>query len=185
MFPLMKPGIAGIQTFMSSIAFFYRHPSLILLSLVPSSLRFYQMWNHLQTPAWMEVAVLAARLLLFLLMIALMLNRPLREFSRKDFWSEFGERCSVQFNRDWPGVFIAQLAVFIVLLYGLMNLLLQWATRLLLDPVIQLPGLQTEDRSAAHDALLFFLKNMSVIPLSMVYVLHMAGLRPRPNQNRG
>src|SRR5690606_5940656 len=64
MSPLMKTGIAGIQTFTSSIAFFYRHPSLILLSLVPSSLRFYQMWNHLQTPAWMEVAVLAARLLL-------------------------------------------------------------------------------------------------------------------------
>src|SRR5690606_11583187 len=64
MFPLMKPGIAGIRTFTSSIAFFYRHPSLFLLSLVPSSLRFYQMWNHLQTPAWMEVALLAARLLL-------------------------------------------------------------------------------------------------------------------------
>lgn len=97
----------------------------------------------------------------------------MREFSRGDFRREFGERCSVQFSRDRPGVFIAQLAVF------------QWATRLLLDPFIQLPGLQTEDRSAAHDALLFFLKNMSVIPLSMVYVLHMAGLRPRPKQNRG
>jgi hypothetical protein len=82
-------------------------------------------------------------------------------------------------------VFIAQLAVFIVLLYGLMNLLLQWATRLLLDSVIQLPGLQTEDRSAAQDALLFFLRNMCNISLSMVYVLHMAGLRPRPKQNRG
>lgn len=50
-FYFIKPGLQlQLNTFQSSVIFFYSHISLIIISLIPSSIRSVQMWRHLTTP---------------------------------------------------------------------------------------------------------------------------------------
>mgnify|MGYP007126157180 CR=1 FL=1 len=168
---------AGIRLFFWSIQFFYRHPSLILLSLIPSTVRFIQMWNDLRTPFWMEIVVESTRVVLFFLIFALMSRAGLRRAFGKNLWTRWNRSLKIELERNWPLTFFAQIAVFVVGLYWLLNSTLEW----LLNPafvngLMSVIGVEAFDYDQFFTSALFFLKNMSVIPLSMVYILRMLGV---------
>lgn len=167
---------AGIRLFFWSIQFFYRHPSLILLSLIPSTVRFIQMWNDLRTPFWMEIVVESTRVVLFFLIFALMSKSALRDVFGKEVWRRWNYSLKIELERNWPVVFLAQTAVFLIGFYWLMNSTLEW----LLNPTFvnwlaSIVGAASFDYDQFFTSALFFLKNISVIPLSIVYILRMLG----------
>lgn len=167
---------AGIRLFFWSIQFFYRHPSLILLSLIPSTVRFIQMWNDLRTPFWMEIVVESTRVVLFFLIFALMSKSALRDVFGKEVWRRWNDSLKIELERNWPVVFLAQTAVFLIGFYWLMNSTLEW----LLNPTFvnwlaSIVGAASFDYDQFFTSALFFLKNISVIPLSIVYILRMLG----------
>lgn len=166
----------GLKSFLSVITFFYSRPSLILLSLIPSSIRAFQMWSE-NAPIWLEAIVAMSRIFLFLLMIALMARVSINDLLKKPFWESFSQLCSRQFKSNWPDVFMGQLMAFIILLYGLGNglvILLSHGFLVVIDLFTQ--RLTNDD--ALYHAFVYFLKNMSVIPLALVFVLYMCGARP-------
>jgi hypothetical protein len=167
----------GIRLFFWSIAFFYRHPSLVLLSLIPSAFRFIQMWNELRTPMWMEVIVEFSRVVLFFLVIARMSGSKLNAVFNQALWKRWNHSLKIELERNWPLTFIAQMAVFVIGLYWLMNSIIEW----LLNPSIvtwlmAVFGAEPLHYDQMYTACQFFLKNMSVIPLSIVYILRMLGM---------
>ena len=166
----------GVQLLFWSIAFFYRHLSLVLLSLIPSTFRFFQMWHDLNTPMWMEIVVESTRVVLFFLILALMHRSGFRDVFNAALWQRWQRGLKIELERNWPLTFLAQIAFFIIGLYVFMNSTLEW----LLNPTfmkgyMRLLGVETYDYDQVYTAALFFLKNMSVIPLSMVYILRMLG----------
>lgn len=167
----------GMSTFTSTVIFFYGKLPLVLISIIPSSLRSYQMLHHLDTPVWMEIFVGLTRVLLFMLIIAWLSKNNAKELFRKEFWDRLGEVASIEMKGNWPHIFVAQLIVFFIFLYGLMNLLIQLIAGISLVPLIGLLDIQDYEQETLRNSLIFFLKNMSVIPLSMVYVLKMCGVR--------
>jgi len=165
----------GIRLFFWSISFFYRHPSLVLLSLIPSTFRFIQMWND-RVPVWMEVIVESTRVVLFFLAIAIMSESKLRAVLGHELWKRWNHSLKVELERNWPFTFLAQILVFAIGLYGLGNSVIEW----LLHPafvtwLMAALGFETFDYDQVFTASLFFLKNMTVIPLSIVYILRMLG----------
>ncbi|PWU69840.1 MULTISPECIES: hypothetical protein [Gracilibacillus] len=174
---IWRYGKTGLKTFLLSLQFFYSHLSLLSLSLIPALFRTYQMWND-QTPIWLEIIVELTRVVLILLMIRLMSKSSFRRLRQRSFWDNLVEICTIQVKRNWPYRFIAQIIVFVVLLFGLGNFLISLIVNQTLDPLMGMIGLQAYEYSHAHDAYLFFLKNMSVIPLAMVYILKMCGVKP-------
>jgi len=166
----------ALKTFAYTILFFYSHPSLVLVSLVPSSLRAFQMSQHLATPWWMEAVVGLARVGLFLLIIVRLSKSEIRALNDKTYWERLGKKASKVLASTWPKIFIAQLIVFIVCLYGLMNLLILAIVDHSLSTVMGWFSTADNDPEAFANAYLFFLKNMSVIPLSMVHMLKMLGV---------
>ena len=168
---------AGIHLFFCSISFFYRHPSLVLLSLIPSSFRFIQMWNHLHTPIWMEIIVELARVVLFFLMIALMSKSEFKAIFRQELWKRWNHSLKIELERNWPLTFMAQILVFVIGLFWLTNSMIEW----LLNPAfvtwfMAIFGIETFNYDQIFTASLFFLKNITVIPLSIVYMLRMLGV---------
>jgi len=167
----------GIRLFVWCISFFYRHPDLILLSLIPSTFRFIQMWNDLQTPIWMEAVVEFSRVVLFFLVIARMSCSEFKAVFNQALWRRWNHSLKIELERNWPFTFTAQIAVFVIGLYWLMNSAIEW----LLNPVFVAGfmaafGVETYHYDQIFTAALFFLKNMTVIPLSIVYILRMLGV---------
>ena len=80
-------------------AFFYRHLSLVALSLIPSVLRAIQMWNELHTPFWMEIAVALSRVFLFALILAKMADTNLGAVFRKVFWDSWNNSLTAQIKK--------------------------------------------------------------------------------------
>src|SRR5690606_19361578 len=143
---------------------------------IPSTFRYIQMWNDLHTPMWMEIAVESTRVVLFLLIFARMSKSAFKDVFKSSLWSRWQYSLKVELERNWPWTFLAQIAVFIIGLYVLMNSLIEW----LLNPAfvkaaMSIFGAAHYDYDRIYVAALFFLKNMSVIPLSMVYILRMFG----------
>lgn len=176
----------GIRLLVWSISFFYRHPSLVLLSLIPSTFRFIQMWNDLYTPIWMEGMVESSRVVLFFLVIARMSKAKFQAVFQQELWKRWNYSLKIELERNWPVTFLAQLFVFVIGPYWLMNSAIEW----LLHPafvtwLMGAFGVETSLYDQMFTACLFFLKNMSVIPLSIVYILRMLGLgihEPKPVQ---
>jgi hypothetical protein len=167
---------SGVHLFFWSIGFFYRHLSLVLISLIPSTFRFIQMWRDLNTPLWMEIVVESTRVVLFLLILALMHRSGFRDVFDSALWQRWQRNLKIVLEHNWPATFIAQIAVFIIGLYIVLNTTLEW----LLNPSFMkgymwLLGIETYDYDQVYRAALYFLKNMSVIPLSMVFILRMLG----------
>ncbi|MFD0868019.1 hypothetical protein [Paenibacillus residui] len=177
---LMRYGKYGLHTLFSSVLFFYRHLSLLILALIPSCIRAYQMWNQLQVPMVFEILVELTRIVLFLLMLCLMTTGNLTSLWRKRFWQRLGDSCSLHLKKNWPCFFLAQIVIFLVFLYGLGNLAIIVIENLSLTPILDILDINSVEHSAqsAYNAYLFFLKNMSVIPLAMVYILIMLGVGP-------
>lgn len=169
----------GIETFLTSIVFFYSHLTLILVSLIPSLIRSFQMWNA-DTPFWLEGIVLITRIFLFLLILSILSKVKISELKNKSFWDRFFQSFTNQLNKNWPYGFIAQIAAFIILLYGLGNLFIMLLSGLF-EPTLELMGIQPVDPDAAYNASVYFLKNMSVIPLAIVYILVMCGAKSTKN----
>ncbi|ARA98188.1 MULTISPECIES: hypothetical protein [Geobacillus] len=176
---VLKYGKIGLETFGASILFFYSHLSLLLISLVPSLSRAFQMLMD-ESPIWLEVIVTLTRVFLFLMMISLMSKSNLNELKEKQFWDKLMQSCSTYFNKNWPYGFISQMIVFIVLLTGLGNLLIILISGLFTSTLEWL-DIKPAEPTAAYDACVYFLKNMSVIPLALVYVLKMCGVKPTDN----
>lgn len=172
--------IAGVNTFLSSVVFFYSHATLVLISLIPSLFRSFQMWHSLDTPVWMEIVVELTRIVLFLLIIVRLSEIKVHELFQKETWNRLGNIRSIRMEQNWPHIFIAQLIVFIVILYGLMNLLIHLVVNISLSTLTDSFDIQKK-YEAVYNTCLFFLKNMSVIPLSMVYILKMCGIGPIGN----
>ncbi|MBW8347899.1 hypothetical protein K0H71_00390 [Bacillus sp. IITD106] len=173
-------GKLGLETFLSSLLFFYSYLSLLLISLIPSLIRAYQMFN-VQTPVWSEVVVGLTRIFLILLMISILSKNHVIKLGKKEFWDRLAKSCSVQMKKNWPYGFISQIIVFIAILFGLGNLLIELIVRSSLIPIMEILGFKSYDNTAAHNAYLFFLKNMSVIPLAIVFILKMCGVKPTNN----
>jgi hypothetical protein len=175
---------AGIRLFVWSIAFFYRHPGLVLLSLIPSTFRFIQMWNELHTPAWMEIIVESTRVLLFFYIFALMSNSKFNAVFKQAIWKRWNHSLKIELERNWPVTFMAQVLVFVIGLYWLMNS----AIERLLNPsfvawFMAIFGMETYSYDRVFTASLFFLKNMTVIPLSIVYILRTLGVGIHENRS--
>ena len=168
--------LKAFQAFLFCILFFYRRPYLVLVSLLPASLRAYQMTQTLATPCWMEAAVVLIRVFLFFLIIANLSNSYPQVLRDKAFWERLSHDASKLMASTWPKLLIAQLIVFIFCLYGLMNLLILAVVDLSLSTVMRWFSTADNDPEAFANAYVFFLKNMSVIPLSMVYMLKMLGV---------
>lgn len=169
----------GIGLFFWTFAFFYSHLGLIILSLVPALFRMIQMWNELQTTVWMEIVVESARVVLFFVMIPLIAKTGVPSLFHKPFWTALSQRMTVQLQRNWPQVMLAQFIVFLIAMYWLMNtlfelLLGEWTVSMIMNVV----NITQYDYDSAYNAILFFLKNMSIIPMSMAYILRMSGVGP-------
>lgn len=147
-----------MNTFTSTLAFFYSNPALVLISLLPSCLRAYQMLYHLNTSFWVEILVGLSRMILFLLIFAYLSKSEAKELLQKGFWDEFGKVASKQMSINWPYVFIAQSIVFVVVLFGLMNLLVQLIVEISFTPLVNLLDIPYYDHNASRKALVFFLK---------------------------
>lgn len=165
----------GLETLLLSIQFFYGHLTLIIISLVPSLIRAFQMWN-IDTSIWLEVIVELIRVALFLLMISLMTKNSIGVLRKKSFWLELSNRCSIQFKKTWPYVFVAQIIVFIVFLYGVGNLLIILISEIFI-PSIGMLGVHPPNPTAAYNSCVYFLKNMSIIPIAFVFILKMCGVK--------
>lgn len=169
----------GMETLLTSIKFFYSHISLLCVSLIPSVIRAIQMLNP-AAPFWLEGIVFITRCFLFVLIIIMMTKSKINDLRDKNFWDKLGHSASIQFQKNWPYGFLAQIIVFLVLLYGVGNLfimLLSW----LFSSNAGLIGIQSTDSNALYNACIYFLKNMSVIPLTLVYIVYISGLRPVKN----
>jgi|GEM_PF-425333 hypothetical protein len=166
----------GAGLFLWTAAFFYTHAGFIVLSLVPASFRAVQMWRELNTPMWMEIVVELSRVVLLTLILARLEKMPVRLLLRKAFWNDFRTRCAAHLGRNWPHVLIAQFAGFLLFMYGLMNELIDvivndWTV----DAVLAIAGFGHDKREAVSNAMVYFLKNMSVISMTMVYLVRMIG----------
>lgn len=168
---------AGIGLFFWTWMFFYSHLSLVALSLIPSTFRLIQMWNRLQTPLWMEIVVESTRVVLFFLILSLMAKTDIQALFRKEFWDNCGKSVAVHLERNWPFVFISQIVVFVVVMYWLMNILFEFILNQGTVPrTMSLLGIESYDNESAYNAMLFFIKNMTIIPMSMAYILRMCGV---------
>jgi len=173
-------GKSGLQTLQTSILFFYSHLSLLMIALIPSFIRAFQMWSH-QSPIWLEIIVELTRVFLVLVMICIISKQSIKNIRDKEFWDGLGKQCSLHVKKNWPYHFTAQVIVFIVLLFGLGNLLIKLIVSASIIPIIEILGIKSYEFTAAYDAYLFFLKNMTVIPLAMVFVIKMCGIRQTNN----
>ncbi|GFZ88560.1 hypothetical protein GCM10010978_30160 [Compostibacillus humi] len=166
----------GLETFLTSIHFFYSRGSLVLLSLIPSFTRALQMW-YSETPLWSEAIVGAARVILFFLIVTLLTKSSFHTLIDKGFWNKLLQKCSKQLEKNWPQGVISQIVVFIVLLYGAGNVLILLVSTLFFSAMDSI-GINLADAAAAKDTFIFLLKNMSVIPLAIVFILKMLGVKP-------
>ncbi len=163
----------GLETFLISIRFFYRHFSLVIISLIPSIIRAYQMLNP-GTLVWLEGIVWIARGFLVLLIIRILPNRKINQLNDKHVWDKLCKACSIQLKRNWPYGFFAQIIAFFILLFGFGNLLIMFISWLFASIVAL-----TDDSDTVYQACVFFLKNVSIIPLKIVYFLNVCGLIPK------
>lgn len=166
----------GLETFLTSLYFFYSHGSLVLLSLIPSLTRAIQMW-YSETPLWSEAIVGTTRVFLFLFIVTALTRSSLHQLKDNAFWNKLLQSCSRHFEINWPHGVISQIIAFIILLYGIGNGLIILASTLFISAMDTL-GVNLADTAAAKDACIYFLKNMSVIPLAIVFILKMLGVKP-------
>ncbi|REJ12820.1 MAG: hypothetical protein C6W59_12510 [Paenibacillaceae bacterium] len=166
----------GAGLFLWTAAFFYTHAGFVVLSLVPASFRAVQMWRELNTPMRMEIVVELSRVVLLALILARLEKLPVRLLLRKAFWNDFRTRCAAYLGRNWPHVLLAQIAGFLLLVYGLMNgLIAVIVNEGTVRMAAEMAGFGHDKREAASNAMVYFLKNMSVIPMTMVYLARMIG----------
>ena len=165
----------GFRTFVRTLVFFYSHPLLIVISLIPSVFRAIQILQEMQTPIWMEIGVESSRFLLFVLMLVLLEKTGFHSLNRSEFWERLQKTSAAHTQKNWPKLLIAEIVVFIILMYGLMNGLIELAVNTVLLPM-SVSILQVSETQALHDAWVFFLKNLSVIPMSMAYMLRVLGV---------
>lgn len=167
---------AGLGLHYSVFVFFYSHLSLVILSLIPATFRFVQMWHESRTPIWMEGAVEGTRVVIFLLMIAFLEKTEITSLFKKDFWEKWNQQFTEHFERNWPRTIVPQIVAFIIVMYLLMNTLIEFFLSLGTVPgVMSLLGIEHYDSEVAYTAVLFFVKNMTIIPMSMVYILRLCG----------
>jgi len=134
------------------------------------------MWRELNTPMWMEIVVELSRVVLLALILARLEKLPVRLLLRKAFWNDFRTRCAAYLGRNWPHVLLAQIAGFLLLVYGLMNgLIAVIVNEGTVRMAAEMAGFGHDKREAASNAMVYFLKNMSVIPMTMVYLARMIG----------
>ena len=166
----------GAGLFAWTFGFFYSQIWLVLLSLIPASIRAIQLWNELRTPLWMEVVVELSRVVLFVLIFARLENTTVRQLFRKEFRTGLHTRCVAYLKRSWPHNLIVQMIVFTILMYGLMNLLIDaFVNERTVEAVMGIAGFGHYEYEAASNSMVYFLKNMSIIPMTMVYIARMIG----------
>lgn len=166
----------GARLIFGAFSFFYRHPVLVVLSLIPSTFRVVQRVQDFDAAFWMEAVVEGTRVLLFVLIIARLERVGVLRLTQKEFWAGYNLRFTSCMSRNWPRVTIAQIVAFIVIMYALMNMLLQWiVNEHTVAAVEDLIGARWGDRTVIVESVMFFLKNMSIIPLSIVCVARMCG----------
>ena len=100
----------------------------------------------------------------------------IKELRNKEVWDKISNSCSIQFQRNWPYGFLAQIIVFFIFLYGIGNLIIMLLSWFFIS-ALEMMGIQVANLNATYNASLYFLKNMTVIPLTFVYILNMIGFR--------
>lgn len=165
----------GLRTMSTSMRFFYGHTTLIIISLVPSLSRAMQML-YFHHSILLELIVTVTRIALFLFIISYMTKTPLAKLTNGDFWAKLLQTSSKRFEHYWPYGTIVQLIVFVVFLFGVANGLIYIFSHLFIYTIQQMYG-GNIPLDALHNASVYFLKNMSVIPLSLVYIAMMFGVK--------
>ena len=173
----------GIRLFFWTFAFFYRHLSLVILSLIPTSFRVMQSWHQFDTPIWMEVVVEFSRVVLFFLIIAIMLNARIKQLFQKELWQTIKKQVQNYMRQSWPYITIGQILIFIICMYGLMNFLFEFLiNKESVQIIMNAISIDNYDEKIAHDTIIFFIKNLSIIPMSLVYILRMLGIGKNQSQ---
>lgn len=172
----LRIGKYGIVTFLLSTRFFFSHLSLLLVAFIPALLRAYQMLKP-ETTIWLEIIVELTRVIMILLMICLLSKTNVTDLRRMPFWNGLWKLFLLHMKNNWPYGIVAQIIVFLALVYGMGNLLISIVSGSFVPTLVTF-GLDPYGHIAVHNACLFFLKNMTVIPLTMVYFLLMCGINP-------
>lgn len=163
----------GLETCFTATKFFYSHFSLLFVSFISASIRAFQMLYE-DAPFSLEGVVVLARCFLFILIISKLTGVKINKLKNKDLWDKLGKTWAVQFNKNWPYGFLSQIIVFLALLFGLGNLIITLLSRLFVT-TLEFMDFPINDLDGAYHASVYFLKNMSVIPLTIVYMLYVCG----------
>lgn len=137
------------------LVFFVTHPVLLLLSLLPASLRAYQM-KYGDAPQALEIVVESARVFIAVWAIYAANGKAGPLFSSETWsriWKTILTRTSAMRPEDWVHAGAAYLAAMAML----------WAAGFTLERFIA-PGALP---------VVFFIKNMTVIPLTILIILRL------------
>ncbi|WP_228409487.1 hypothetical protein [Radiobacillus deserti] len=134
------------------------------------------MLQNLDTPLILELVVESTRIIMFVLMVPLLEKREYAVIKQKTFWDELLASASLKLKNNFPHIFIAQLVIYILILAVLGNVLIRILVNSSFLYIIELFSLDGYAESAVYHAYLYFLKNISIIPLTMVFVLKVIGV---------
>ncbi|CAM3906838.1 MULTISPECIES: hypothetical protein [Paenibacillus] len=143
--------LSGPQLLMRVIVFYAAHVQLIVLSVVPSSVRAYQI-HYQYNPLIFEIIVEASRLLMVLLAVYFGNMSPgkiYRVQTWKSLFQKLISRTSSMKNSDWIQAVVSYMLLMAII--GLFNLII--------------------GSFITSSALVYFIKNITVIPITLLSVL--------------
>ncbi len=155
--------------------FYFRHPAVWALSVPVALLR---MWQGYQAAAWSlpfmaaELLVEGGRILQYVLVLAIGAGKTLRAMGSRDTWIEILQGA----GRMTLQAFLWELLGY-ALVVGLMNLLFAAVLREAnVEALLSSLGLDALDPLRARQALLLALKNLLLIPVSVIMLFRMLRL---------
>lgn len=169
----------GFHTLFTSIRFFYKHGTLLIISLIPAFCRAIQMLSF-NNSILLEGIVSIARITLFVFILSFLTKVPLHKLKSNEFWTKLFHLSSKKFEKYWPYGVVAQIIVFIVFLFGVGNGLIYLISHLFIH-IVQPYIIGGIEVTALYYASVYFLKNISVIPLALVYIVHLFGVKQMEN----
>lgn len=159
--------LAPLRLVSWGFAFYFSHITLIVLAIIPSVIRGYQMYTG-YTPETLETILWIIRIALFVSIIRI-------------GWKE---REKIRFSElTVPSVvemIVTALWQYVWFQYAIIPGI-KWATELIgsetaMDSVVHLFGIASADVSALAKSVLFVLKNIFVIPMYLMFLLRIVKL---------
>jgi hypothetical protein len=156
-----------------SVGFYFSHPLLIAISIIPSIIRMAQMLNkrYLTSHALDAIAGLSRVVLVFAI-IAVGAQVSSEALFSGEALAVLLYNAFIFVTEHWGEILVQ--SVFFGLAFGLLNLLIAYAIRRVVasDQMERLAA-TGRDVTALGEATRFVIKNAIVIPVSLVYLLRM------------